>query len=172
MPPLLNNHGNYHRQPRQCLPLAGRPVPKSWAWKSTRFAAAEVLFRRRRRGGGRCHRRHGRWPRWPAERRIRTGMELHRQVHLHCRRRTWLAGQNPFAPNSTCATVRSAEIRHRHQGAVGNRPGQTQTGPVMHPRRAGRWTARPAAVPVSPKTIRSWSASSSTRTTKTRPEPV
>ena len=45
MPPLMSNHGNYHRLARQRLPLARRPRPRRSASRSIRASPrAEVLY--------------------------------------------------------------------------------------------------------------------------------
>ena len=73
------------------------------------------------------------------------GMELHAQVHDLRRRRA--RPPRPAADRQVQARrgQRPAELRHRHQGAVGDRPGASTSPASWCTPPAGRWTPTPTA---------------------------
>ena len=73
------------------------------------------------------------------------GMELHGRLDDVRRRLPRLARQGAVRALQSARRRRSADLRHRHQGAVGDRSGQAQAGPGRSTPSAGRWTPGPMA---------------------------
>ena len=172
LPPLMDNHGNVHREPRQRLPLARRSRPRRSASRSIPgFAAAEILYDDDGRGARRGDRRHGRRegrhaqaastsPAWSSTRKYTLFAE-------GCR---GSLSQELMAAVQPARRRRSAEVRHRHQGAVAGRAGQAPARDSCCTARAGRSTRAPAAArsSITSATTSSPSASSCTSTTRIR----
>ena len=167
----MHNHGNYIVSLGNfCRWLASRP--RRWASRSIPgFAAAEVLYDEDGARARRRHRRHGHRQGRPADR------QLSARASSCTRRQTMFAEgcrgsltKTLFERFKLRDGVRSADLRHRHQGTVGDRAGQAPAGPG-HPHH--RLAAGPQhlrrVVPLSPRrTTRSRSASSSGSTTRIR----
>ena len=93
-----------------------------------------------------------------------------RQIHLVRRRLPRPPRQAARSAIQPARRRRSADLRHRHQGTVGNQAGETPARP-RHPHRrlaAGNRTPTAAASSTTWKTTRSPSASSSASATATR----
>ncbi len=170
MPPLMNNHGNFVGSLGNRLPLAGREGGRARRRNLSGLRRGGSALRRQRRSGRRRHRRHGRWSRRQAEGLLYARHGAARQIHAVRRGRARLAEQADHRQIPSRRGPRAAEIRHRHQGTVADRPGETPAGPgAAHVRLAARQPT-PAAVrsSITSRTIRSPSASSCISTTRTR----
>ena len=149
MPPLMSNHGNFHRLARQCLPLArhqgggarrrdlsGLRRRRSALWRRTARSSASppATWASAKNGEHKdpLHARHG----------------AARQIHAVRRRRARLALQAADRPVRARQGPRAAEIRHRAQGAVAGRAGKAQA-------RAGAALVRLAARQLAPAAARS-----------------
>ena len=170
-PPQMHNHGNYIVSLGNVVPLAGASRPRPGRRDLSRASPRPKCCTTRTA-------RSGASPpaTWASARTASTtdtsqpGMELHAKHTLFaegCRR---LARQGLHGALQAARRRRSADLRHRHQGAVGNRPGQAQAGPGGAHRRLADGHARPMAAPSSTtwRTTRSRSASWSGSTTRTR----
>ena len=98
------------------------------------------------------------------------GMELHAKLHAVRRGLPRLADQGADGALQAARRRRSADLRHRHQGAVGDRSGEAQAGPGRPHHRLAAGHRRPMAARscTTWRTTRSRSASSSGSTTRTR----
>ena len=98
------------------------------------FAAAEVLYDERRRGARRGHRQpgHRQGRRADGQLPARHGAACGKYTRVR-RRRTRPPGPAADRQVQARRRARPAELRHRHQGAVGDRPGQgTSPACVVH----------------------------------------
>ena len=134
-----------HREPRQRVPLA-RPAGGSARRRDlSGLRGRRNPLRRRRRGARRGDRRHGRREGRLAQERIPARHGAPREVHAVRRRLPRLAVAGADAAVQPARRRRSAEVRHRHQGAVAGRAGASTRRDSCCTARAGRSTRRPAA---------------------------
>ena len=123
-----------HRQPRQRVPLARASRPRRWASRSIPgFAAAEVLYDDDGAVRGVATGDMGVATRRHAQARLPARHGAARQVHAVRRRLPRLAVAGTDAALQPARRRRSAEVRHRPQGAVGGRARtSTSQGLVVH----------------------------------------
>ena len=119
-----------HRQPGQRDALAGSAGRGAGRRNFPRLSGRRNPVQRRRLGQGRGDRQHGRRQGRPADRRtFSSAWNCMRKYTLFCRRRARPSGQAAHRQVQTQQGPRSAGLRHRHQGIVGNRSGEAQAGP-------------------------------------------
>jgi electron-transferring-flavoprotein dehydrogenase len=137
------------RTPTGCCPSActtTATTSSAWArspsgWRAGRSAGrgdlprlrrAEVLYDEARARCGRGHRQSGHRQGRRADRRLPARHGAAGQVHAVRRRRARPPGQAADRQVQARHRARPAELRHRHQGAVGGRSVQGQPGLVVH----------------------------------------
>jgi hypothetical protein len=169
-PPQMNNHGNYIVSLGNVCRWLATQAEALGVEIYPGFAAAEVLYNDDRRGGRRRHRRHGRRPRRQADRSVRAGHGTARPLHAVRRGLPRLADQNPVRALQAARGRGPADLRHRHQGTVGDRSRPAPAGQDRPHRRLAAgpqhlWRLVPLSSGEQPGGGR---ASSSASTTKTR----
>ena len=150
-------------------PLAGATGRGAGRRDLSRLRRRRGAVRRGRRGQGRRRRRHGHRQGRREDRQLPAGHGAARQVDHLRRGLPRLPGQGAVRALQAAGRRRAADLRHRHQGAVGDhRPSTSRAWWSTPP--AGRWTTRPMAAPCCTTWRTTWSrsASSSGSTTRTR----
>ena len=168
---LLPQRRQLRRQPGQRRALAGAAGRSAGRRDLPGLPGRRGALQRRRLGQGRGHRQHGHRQGRRADRELPARHGAARQVHDLRRRRARPPGPPADRELQARRGPRPAELRHRHQGAVGDRPGAShEPGLVVHT--AGwpldsRHLRRLVPVPPGEQPGRR-SASSSASTTRTR----
>ena len=129
MPRLMNNHGNYIVSLGDLCRWLGQQAEALGVEIYPGFAGAEVLYNEDGSVRGVAHRRHGRRQGRQAQGELHAGHGPAGQVHPDRRGRARLARQAAHGQVRPALRRRSAEVRHRPQGAVAGRAGQVQEGP-------------------------------------------
>ena len=128
----------YH-QPGQPVPLAGRTGRGHGRGDLPRLRRRRGALRRAGPGPRRRDRRHGHRRRRCADGKLHAGHGAAGQIHLLRGRLPRLPRQTVNGPVRPVGRRRSAVLRYRHQGIVGNRSGAAQGGPGhAHSRLAAR----------------------------------
>jgi len=134
LPKCFRNHGYYHREPRQPVPLAGHAGRGPGRGDLSRVRRGRSALRRPGprlwRGHGRRGHRQGR----RADRALRARHGAAREVHDLRRRLPRPPRQAAPGEVPPERRPRPGRLRHRAQGAVGHRPGEAPARP-RDPRR-------------------------------------
>ena len=141
-----------HRFARQCLPLAGDQSGRPRRRNLSGLCRGGSSLRCKRRGRGRCHRRHGRRQEWRAEGQLHARHGAAREIHAVRGRRARQSRQATDCEVRSGERARAAEIRARPEGALAGRAGETPQGSgAAHVRLAARQFDRRRLVPLSPR---------------------
>ena len=159
-----------HREPGQRLPLARARGRGARRRDLPGLCRRRGAVRRQGGGGRRCHRRPGPGARRHAEAGVPARHGAAREVHALRRGLPRLAGAGADGQLQPARRRRSAEVRHRHQGAVAGRPGAAPTGAgaALAGLAARQPTAAAARSSTTSRTTSSRSASSSISIIPTR----
>ncbi len=170
LPPLMNNHGNYIVSLGNVCRWLAQQAEGLGVEIYPGFAAAEVLYDDNGAVRGVATGDMGVARDGTHKPEYQPGMELHAKYTLFAEGCRGSLSQELDAEVQPARRRRSAEIRHRHQGAVGGRAGAAPAGPgAAQPGLAARLRDRRRLVPVSlRRQPRLGRASSSTSTTRTR----
>ena len=145
MPPFMNNKGTYTLEPRQSLPLAGRPGRGARRRDLPRLRRRRGAVQRGRLGEGRRHRRHGRRPRRHPQARLPARHGAARPLHLLRRRRARPSHQGAEADLRARARTASRRSTASASRSCGTST-RTSTSPAgSSTPRAGRSTTPGAA---------------------------
>ncbi len=115
---------NLCRLARQCMPLAGHPGRGAGGGDLSRLCLLRPRVPRRRLGEGGGGRRLRARPRGQSQAGLPARHGAQRQICVHRRGRARLAGQEAHRPLRSCGRARAAEIRPRHEGALGGEAGE------------------------------------------------
>ena len=149
MPPLMSNHGNYIVSLGNVCRWLATKAEALGVEIYPGFAAAEVLYRRERRGRRRRHRRHGHRQGTASPRTASPAAWSCAQVHAVRRGRARHPHQAADRALRPRRGPRAAEIRHRPEGAVAGRAGEAPARPgAAHLRLAARQPHRRRLVPL------------------------
>ncbi len=124
MPWLMSNHGNYIGSLGDVVRWLGEQAEALGVEVYPGLCSLRDPLQRKRRRLWRRNRRHGRWPRWRTQGQLHARHGAARQVCAVCRRRARLALEAVDPPLRPRQGLRSPEVRHRHERALGDRPGK------------------------------------------------
>src|SRR4051794_15734409 len=115
-----------HHQPGRTRPLAGGAGRGTGRRDLSGLRRGRGAVRQRRRGQGCRHRRYGHRQERRAHRQLHAGHGASRQADHLRRGLPRLPRQRADGAVQSARRRRPPDLRHRHQGAVGDRPGQAQ----------------------------------------------
>jgi hypothetical protein len=136
-----------HRQPGRGHQAGWASRPKPGRGNLPRLCRRRSALQRRRFRQGRGHRQHGRRQGRRAHRQLPARHGAAGQIHRLCRRRARPPGQTAHRQVPAGRRARPAELWHRHQGTVGNRPQAPPARLCDAHRRLAHGEATPTAAP-------------------------